>query len=312
MKSEPRRAIVAVPWGPLRGLRVVLDPGAQLKVGRAEWADLKVPHDRQMSGLHFELAWDGERCAVRDLGSVTGTLIDGEPGKKEGSVGHGGWIKAGETVFTVHAEGGAPERDDLSEAPPEQLDVPGFVGEARRREAEEARARRRDAEEALPILQAEAASGDLVAVLDSAKDARIVELLRAAVEEQQSLYDGLPGEVMSDVAPYVVRLPQGSRLLASLVGEGWGKRWGIYAVCDLPFKEIRRHFRRFLMVHDEETAERMYFRFYDPRVLAAFLDAATPAQKKTLFGEISAFLVETKDRKVRRLDRPEPERSEPC
>lgn len=310
MAEERARAIVAVPWGPLRGLRVVLAPGAALKVGRAEWADLKVPHDRQMSGVHFELSWDGEAATVRDLGSVGGTLIDGEPGKREGAIRHGGWIKAGETVFTLHVEGGAPQRDDLSEAPQEYLDVPGFVGEARRREAEAARARAKDAAAALPLLEAEAAGGLLFAVLDAARDARIPELLRAAVEEQQSLYDGLPGEVMSDVAPYVVRLPQGSRLLASLVGEGWGKRWGIYGVCALPFKELRRHFRRFLMVHDEETAERMYFRFYDPRVLAAFHDAATPPQREALFGEIEAFLVETGERTLRRI--PRPARSEPC
>jgi hypothetical protein len=310
MAEAESRAIVAVPWGPLRGLRVVLEPGSALKVGRSEWADLKVPHDRQMSGVHFEIAWDGEAAKVRDLGSVTGTLIDGEPGKREGAIGHGGWIKAGETVFTLHVEGGAPAPNDLAEASPEYLDVPGFVGEARRREAEASRARKRDADAVLPLLEAEAAGGALFAVLDAARDARIPELLRAAVEEQQSLYDGLPGEVMSDVAPYVVRLPQGSRLLASLVGEGWGKRWGIYAVCSLPFKELRRHFRRFLMVHDEATAERMYFRFYDPRVLATFLDAATPAQRDTLFGEISAYLVETTDRKLRRI--PRPERSEPC
>ena len=60
----------------------------------------------------------------------------------------------------------------------------------------------------------------------------------------------------------------------------------------------------------EETAERMYFRFYDPRVLAAFHDAATPPQREALFGEIEAFLVETSERSLRRI--PRPARSEPC
>ena len=108
---EGQRAIVAVKWGPLQGQKAILEPGTAKRFGRAEWADFVVPHDRQMSGVHFEVAWDGAAVRVRDLASVTGTLIDGEPGRREGIVESGSWLKAGETVFTVHIERATPPRD---------------------------------------------------------------------------------------------------------------------------------------------------------------------------------------------------------
>lgn len=303
---ERQRAIVAVPWGPLRGRRAVIEPGAALRVGRAEWADLKVPHDRLMSGVHFEITWDGASCRVRDLESVTGTLIDGEAGRTEGEIGNGGWIKAGETVFTVHVEGATPPPESET-ATLDDDNAPGHVAAARRREAAVRRARVDSAATALVALEAEAANATLFAVMDAARDPRVLELLHESVDAHQSLYEGAPGEAMAEYAPYLVELPRGSRLLGALVREGWGKRWGIFIASDLPFKEVRRHLRRFLMVHDVESAERMYFRFYDPRVLAAFLGCATPRQTAEIFGDLQGLLVEAADRSVRRFSRPAPQ-----
>src|SRR5512133_68857 len=108
---QPQRVIVAVKWGPLDGRRAVLSPGEVLRVGRGERAGLVVPHDRQMSALHLELSWDGSRCQFRDLDSATGTLRNGEAGLTSGDLANGDWLKAGETVLTVHFEGATPARD---------------------------------------------------------------------------------------------------------------------------------------------------------------------------------------------------------
>ena len=269
---EGQRAIVAVKWGPLQGQKTILEPGTAKRFGRAEWADFAVPHDRQMSGVHFEVAWDGKTLRVCDLESVTGTLIDGEPGRTEGPIESGSWIKAGETVFTVHVEGATPPReiDDV-------LPVPSAAAVA-----------------ALATLRAEAARAPLFAVLDAARDDRILELLCESVEEHRSLYDGIEGETLADVAPYLVRLPAGSRLLDALVLEGFGKRWGIYLTSEEPFKEVRRHLRRFLMVRDESDAP-LYFRFYDPRTLRAFLPTSSPSQAEDLFDRTIAFFADGND-----------------
>jgi len=45
-------------------------------VGRDEKADISVD-DRGMSRIHFEIAWNGEVAAIRDLQSTNGTFLDG-------------------------------------------------------------------------------------------------------------------------------------------------------------------------------------------------------------------------------------------
>jgi hypothetical protein len=46
------------------------------------------------------------------------------------------------------------------------------------------------------------------------------------------------------------------------------------------------------MVEDDETRQRMYFRFYDPRVLREFMPIATLRQKDDLFEGVEAMLLE--------------------
>ncbi|MFS8066015.1 MAG: DUF4123 domain-containing protein [Byssovorax sp.] len=288
---RPQRVIVAVKWGPLDGRRAVLSPGDVLRVGRGERAGLVVPHDRQMSALHLEVSWDGTRCQFRDLGSATGTLRNGEAGLASGDLANGDWLKAGETVLTVHLEEATPARDAEDDEEDEA---------ARQRRLARAAA----AEAALRALDEEAAREPLYAILDAARDRRILELCRESVEEVRSLYDGVEGETMAHVAPHLVRLPAGSRLLAALVREGWGRRWGIFLTCALPFTEVRRHLRRFLMVELEESGDRMYFRFYDPRTLTTFIPSCSPRQAQEFFGSADSFLLEGEGTALVRYARP--------
>jgi len=283
------RVIVAVKWGPLDGRRAVLAPGDVLRVGRGERASLVVPHDRQMSALHLELSWDGARCRFRDLKSAAGTSRNGEEGLTEGEVVSGDWLKVGETVLTVHLEEATPARDPADDDEPARAQ--------RRAQAE-------IAEVALRTLGQEAARAPLYAIVDGARDRRILELCRESVEEHRSLYDGVEGETMAHVAPYLVRLPQGSRLLSLLVREGWGRRWGVYLTSPLPFNEVRRHLRRFLMVELEESGDRMYFRFYDPRTLATFIPSCSARQAQEFFGSADAFFLEGEGAALIRYTRP--------
>src|SRR5262245_28177386 len=101
------RVIVLVEWGPRRWQKALIAPGERLSVGRLERAGLVVPHDERMSGLHFELSWDGSRCTLRDLGSIHGTSLNGER-VEAGEVGHGEWIQAGATTFSVYYESEVP------------------------------------------------------------------------------------------------------------------------------------------------------------------------------------------------------------
>jgi hypothetical protein len=264
-----RHVLLEVRGGPPGERRAVLAPGQRLRVGRTSFADLQIPGDDAMSGEHWEIAWDGSACEVRDLGSPGGILVGGER-RERAWVRSGAWIRAGRTDFAVYFEDDRPP-EALAGAPPE-------------------RAAR--VEYALSFLAPIAAEGGLYAVLDAAQSDRVLRLLRTSVDPRVSLYDGLRSETDEDCAPYLVRFERQSRLLSRLVGEGWGKSWGIYLESDAPLADVRAHLRRLLVVTREADRQPMYFRFYDPRVLRAFVPIVTARQKSGLFGPVRRFFAE--------------------
>lgn len=259
-----RRAILEVRSGPLLGAKAIIAAGETLRIGRTERAHLVVPCDAQMSGLHCELHWDGEVCRLRDHSSAGGTTLAGVPVDGEAPVPHGSFLQAGATMFSVYYEAFTPPRAKR----------PASVEAARAR----------------ALLDAEV--GRLYAVLDTARDERILQLLHEGVDTHQSLYDGVKGDALADVAPYLVAFRRDSGLLGRVVAEGWGRSWGTFVVSAKSFKLVRRHFRRLLMVQDDASGARMYFRFYDPRVLREFMPIATPRQKDEIFEDLTELLVE--------------------
>jgi pSer/pThr/pTyr-binding forkhead associated (FHA) protein len=290
-----RRAILEVRLGSESGRKAILTPGMVLRVGRTDSADLMIPKDPQLSGVHFELSWDGARCKLRDLKSAKGTQLGGQR-VEEGDVRHGSWIRAGGTDFMVHFEAVTPPPldfesylDDAADDEVEPLAARWLRAnrEPRRRAAEAKGARRQQALRAL-----RAADGPRYAVLDAARTERIRVLLKESVESYRSLYEGIQGEALAHVAPYLVELPLGSSLLERLVLEGWEERWGIFIDYPGSFKELRRHLRRLLMIADDDTRQKYYFRSYDPGVLRAFIPTCTAKQRSEFFGEIRAFIAE--------------------
>ncbi len=271
------RLIVEVRWGKLAGIKAVLQPEQSMQVGRSEIADFEIAHDDEISSLHFELSWDGSKATLKDLGSKSGTLLAGKPIDGEAIVRHGGWVQAGQTHFMMYVEG-------ATAAPEEEFDDDEWAAEERRIAA---------AKRAVLQLRAVANTSSLYAVVDAARDDRILALLREHVEPHRSLFDGHPGELLEDVAPYLVGpVRDDSALLDKLVLEGWGKRWGIFCATDESFLDARRHWRRFLMIELEDTAERLYFRFYDPGVWRDFWETCNPDQKWALVSPMQGLYAE--------------------
>lgn len=267
-KMPSRRAILRVRSGHAGHRRMVLAPGQVLQVGRAQEMGLALHRDIEMSNTHFELAWDGNVCRLRDLKSKTGTLLGGEQ-VDEAVVQHGDWIRAGTTDFSVYLEGYAA------------LQPIGKPESTKERDSK------------TNVLKTLNEQENLFAVLDAARSDRILALLRQSVEEYHSLYEGPHGEELEEVAPYLVSLPKMSPLLDVLINEGWGNHWGIYLICSRSFIETRRHLRKFLMVDAEGWENKLYFRFYDPRVLRSFLPTCIPEQEAEFFGPIASFLYES-------------------
>lgn len=265
-EEHPRRGIVRVWYSPRERFRsVVLRPGEEKSFGRDERANVTIPDDA-LRGDHFFVSFDGVAFTVRAR-APHALLLDGRP-SSFGAVRSGGTVVAGKTTFRLFLERRTPPESD--EASPHSAEVIAQL------------ARLRDA-------------GGLYGVFDAARDPRISILLSEGIDDHASLYEGDAGAALDDVAPFLVSFVAGSRLLERLVTEGWGRGWGIFASSSMSKKDVRRHFRRFLMVRDEATHARMYFRFYDPRVFREFHKVATPRQRDELMGGLSEIVLEAAD-----------------
>ncbi|MFO0588862.1 MAG: DUF4123 domain-containing protein [Polyangiaceae bacterium] len=295
------RLIVEVRGGRAGSTKTVIAPGQTRSFGRTELADVAIPHDETLGGVHFDLTWDGAKCRLRDRRSLSGTELDGAR-VLTARVPHGGWIRAGKTDFVVLEEGrrrrfllgeGA-ESDEGDESDESVAPAPS-----------ESTLR------ALSELRALAATEPLYALLDAARDERILPLLRESVEPHRSLYEGTEGDALEDVAPYLAGpMRADSMLLDGLVTLGWGKRWGVYVTSASPMKALRRHFRRFLMVEVLETGEKLYFRFYDPGALREVWPGLAPRHVNDLLEETTGVWHEDETGNVAVLRRIEAARRE--
>jgi hypothetical protein len=245
--------------------RVTLTPGTRISVGRTSLSDVIVADDDSMAQVQFEIAWDGERCALRDLEGNGAVLIGGEA-QPEANLSSGAWVRGGRTDFFVYLEGPA-DPSQISWKHPAAFN-------------------------ACNDLYAIAATGKLFGVFDAAQSERIVDILRTQPDEYDSLFEGVKRETLSDVAPYIVHFKDRSQALMSLLSEGWGKAWGVYLEAPSSLIDLKKHFRKLLLVTRESTNEPMYFRFYDPRVMSRFAPILSERQRWLMFGDITRFLVE--------------------
>jgi hypothetical protein len=90
--------------GPAAGRKIHLASGQTAQFGSTEWADFSFPRDTAMADQHFAFACTPQGCAVRDLKSAAGTLVNGEK-TTEAIVRTGDQITAGNTTFVVQING---------------------------------------------------------------------------------------------------------------------------------------------------------------------------------------------------------------
>ncbi|MDC0674170.1 DUF4123 domain-containing protein [Nannocystis radixulma] len=269
-EADGPRLVVEVLWGPEQGRKAVLEPGGVITVGSGERAGLRLAHDEALAPIHFSLVWDGEVATLR--AAVTDpTCLDGQP-VREGRSGHGGWIRAGASDLAL-----AIERHTAPETPP----TPETVAAA-----------------APAIAALRGQPGRLFAVVDASRDERVGVLLRESPARHRSLFDGWQGDALAEGAPYLVELGAAPHpeLVDDLVLEGWHTEaerrdgdggWAIFlsAPDGREFEAVRRHLRKFLMV--ELGREKVYFRFYDPRVLRTFVPTCTPTERREFLADLA-------------------------
>jgi hypothetical protein len=142
-------------------------------------------------------------------------------------------------------------------------------------------------EGSLQDLRRMAADGRLFAVLDACDEPTVPpKVAELGPEKAMSLFKGDAEHRQWSVAPYLALVDE--KLLEWIVTALWAKPWGVFAVSEADLESLRKHFRRFLIVQDPE-GETMYFRYYDPRILAAFLPPCTKDELRTFFGPVKAF-----------------------
>jgi pSer/pThr/pTyr-binding forkhead associated (FHA) protein len=253
--------------GPRKGQRIRLNPGQALRIGRTAKSDLAIAEDSLMSGIHFAVECGENACQVRDLNSRNGTSLNGKK-VMQSALQHGDRIVAGGTTFLLQME--VSQSPVVEGPPPLSADATPH-------------------DRLLSMLRRD--FQPLYAILDAARDIKILALLLQHKEEYQSLYEGQEGAKLAQVAPYLVKLKKDSALLDTLVREGWGQSWGVYLTCPGEFAEVRRHLRHFLEVKLPD-GKQVYFRFYDPRVLRTYLPTCTPEETNQFFGPIKKYLLE--------------------
>lgn len=107
----------------------------------------------------------------------------------------------------------------------------------------------------------------------------------------------LTGELTPDVvhaAPYLAYLSPDSKFADAVLSEAFGKSYGIFFHSRRSLLEMRRHFRSLHEAYDER-GNPLKFRYYDPRVLRAFLPTCNAGELKTLFGDVDQFFIESNE-----------------
>ena len=131
----------------------------------------------------------------------------------------------------------------------------------------------------------------LYAILDACGELRVPEkVLELGPDRSVSLYRGWAERDYWAIAPYLVKVDE--PLLEWVVENLWDGPWGMFVVANVELSELRTHFRKFLTVEDP-VGEKMYFRFYDPRVLPDFLTTMVQVDLPLFFGPVSYFIIPT-------------------
>ncbi|MBA4177843.1 MAG: hypothetical protein C0505_15000 [Leptothrix sp. (in: Bacteria)] len=137
---------------------------------------------------------------------------------------------------------------------------------------------------------ADGADPTVWALLDLARDRAVHAALIDSRLEHLCLYSGRLPRELELAAPHMVQLLPGHRLTQRLLGETFGRSWGVFLTIADP-ANLRHHLRKFLKVSSDHGRP-LLFRYYDPRVLRAFLPTADGAQLAEFFGPVERWLAE--------------------
>lgn len=129
-------------------------------------------------------------------------------------------------------------------------------------------------------------------ILDGAQNDNLLDVMDGAEGlEYECLFVQKLEPDMAQIAPYLIHLTEDSAFTQWLLDQGWAQNWGIFLTSERDLPGVWRHMRQHAKVVDPQ-GKALYFRFYDPRVLAAFLPTCDSTQLAEFFGPVQAFVAE--------------------
>ena len=138
----------------------------------------------------------------------------------------------------------------------------------------------------------EGADKHVYVILDGAQNDSLLDVFDDTEGlERECLLTGKLEPDMAEVAPYLVELTEDSPFTKWLLENGWAQNWGIYLVSQGDLGEVWRHLRQHTLVYGPDRTQ-LFFRFYDPRVLSAFLPTCDTRQLSDFFGLVDLFVAE--------------------
>jgi hypothetical protein len=242
----------------------ILRPGETLRVGRALPADWIFAEDHMMSRMHFCLECTPDGCRIIDLNSANGTLLASTE-ITVASLADVDDIVAGEIRFVVRIE------HDRGRAPAASI----------------------------VVSSANIGIQPMYAVVDAAKEPGVLKMI---LDTPGTERDCLLGEArdaqLVHFAPHLVRLANGSQLREQLTLGRAGVGWGILIVSDAPKEQLRAHLVQLLRAKLSDGRE-MHFRYYDPRILKAFLPSCLEEEVAAFFGPVTQFVLQENEKEDR-------------
>lgn len=131
-------------------------------------------------------------------------------------------------------------------------------------------------------------------LLDAAQESTALESAAESGLSVQSLYAGDLGMSLGPVAPHLSTFEMGTPF-ANWMYRNWDDAQCVLFQSKESFAKIRTHLRHFLMVKDQQ-GKKYRLRYYDARVLRAFLPVCDQAELKSFYGPIERFFMPARAR----------------
>lgn len=128
--------------------------------------------------------------------------------------------------------------------------------------------------------------GGFWAILDATDIPTLPDRMDEPGTEARCLYEGDLVDRYRNCAPYLARFD--ASLYKWLLKWLADDPWGIVFTSAKDMDALAKHFRRSIIVRDTR-GRRLLFRFYDPRVLRAFLPTCKPKELAEFYGPVDEF-----------------------